>query len=47
LIVEIDRTPVESAEALADALSKAKKSALLLIRRGDNTLYVALERADD
>jgi serine protease Do len=45
LVVEIDRRPVDSAEALANALGKTKKSALLLVRRGENTLYVALERA--
>ena len=46
LIVEIDRTQVANAEALADKLGATKKSALLLVRRGENTLYVALERAE-
>ncbi len=45
LIVEVDRAPVKNAEALASKLGATKKSALLLVRRGDNTLYVALERA--
>ena len=44
LIVEVDRTEVKSAESLAAKLGATKKSALLLVRRGDNTLYVALER---
>src|SRR5690606_21901062 len=46
LIVEMDRKPVASAEQLAARLGKAKKSVLLLVRRGENTLYVALERTD-
>ncbi|MEZ4333585.1 MAG: Do family serine endopeptidase [Myxococcota bacterium] len=45
LIVEIDRQPVVDAERLAAKLGKAKQNALLLVRRGENTLYVALERA--
>ncbi len=45
LIVEIDRAPVKNAEELASKLGATKKSALVLVRRGDNTLYVALERA--
>ncbi|MBY0401637.1 Do family serine endopeptidase [Myxococcota bacterium] len=45
VIVEVDRDPVSSAEGLAKKLGATKKSALLLVRRGENTLYVALERA--
>ena len=44
LIVEVDRTSVKNAEALASKLGATKKSALLLVRRGENTLYVAIER---
>ncbi len=47
LIVEVDRVAVSSAEALAEKLGAAKKSVLLLVRRGENTLYVAIEREDD
>jgi serine protease Do len=46
VIVEIDRTAVSNAEALASKLGSIPKSALLLVRRGENTLYVALERAE-
>jgi len=45
VIVEVDRSAVDSAQDLAAKLGSTKKSALLLVRRGDNTLYVALERA--
>jgi serine protease Do len=45
VVVEIDRQAVDSAEELANRLGKTKASALLLVRRGENTLYVAIERA--
>ncbi|MFO0691485.1 MAG: Do family serine endopeptidase [Myxococcota bacterium] len=46
VIVEVDRTPVDRADALAKKLGATKKSALLLVRRGENTLYVAVERGE-
>ena len=46
LIVEVDRVAVSSAAALAAKLAAAKKSVLLLVRRGENTLYVAIQRSD-
>ncbi|MBK7948574.1 MAG: DegQ family serine endoprotease [Deltaproteobacteria bacterium] len=46
VIVEFDRAPVDSAEALARKLGATKKSALLLVRRGENTLYVPVERRE-
>jgi len=45
IVVEVDRKPVKSAAELAKALDASGARALLLVRRGDNALYVAVERA--
>ncbi len=45
VIVEVNRGVVKSAKDLAKKLEKADASALVLVRRGGNTLYIALNRA--
>ncbi len=40
VILEIDRSPVKNVKELKTQLAKAKGQVLLLIRRGDGTLYV-------
>jgi serine protease Do len=45
VVVEVDRKPVKSAGELAKALDASASRALLLVRRGDNSLYVAVERS--
>jgi serine protease Do len=45
IIVELDRKAVESAGDLAKMLDDSDGSVLVLVRRGDNTLYVPLKRA--
>jgi serine protease Do len=42
LIVEVERTPVDSAAAFLEAASAAKGAVALLVRRGDATRYVVL-----
>ena len=46
VVVEADREPVESAAALARTL-EGRDRALLLVARGETTLYIALKRDDD
>jgi serine protease Do len=46
VVVEADREPVESAAALARAL-EGRERALLLVARGETTLYVALKREEE
>jgi serine protease Do len=45
IILEVNRSPVESVEAYLDALKKAEagKNLLFLVRRGDNTIFLALK----
>ncbi|MEE8164065.1 MAG: PDZ domain-containing protein, partial [Myxococcota bacterium] len=45
VIVELDRKAVESAGDLAKMLEDSDGSVLVLLRRGDNTLYVPLKRS--
>jgi serine protease Do len=45
LIVECDRREVSDAKSLQKALEKSDKRALLLVRRGDNQLYMTVKRA--
>jgi len=44
IVVEADRKPVKSAAELERALDASGERALLLVRRGENALYVAIER---
>ena len=44
IIIEVDRKPVESAADLEAKLKAASGSTLLLVRRGDATLFVAVKR---
>jgi len=44
VVVEADRKPVKSAAELAKALDASGSRALLLVRRGDSSVYVAVER---
>jgi len=44
VIVEVDRAAVKDVTELKARLSKAEKGALLLIRRGDSTVFVALKK---
>jgi serine protease Do len=45
LIVEVDRAEVKDAKSLQSALQKSDDRALLLVRRGDNQLYMTVKRA--
>ena len=45
VIVEVNRDEVKSARDLASKLEGAEENALVLVRRGGNTLYIALNRA--
>jgi serine protease Do len=45
VIVEVDRHEVKDAKALQKALEKSDDRALLLVRRGDNQLYMTVKRA--
>ena len=44
VIEEVDRQPVQSSDALRDALSKGSTPALLLVHRGETTSFVTLSR---
>ena len=44
VIEEVDRQPVQSSDALRDALSKGSAPALLLVHRGETTSFVTLQR---
>jgi len=44
IILEVDKQEVEDSDGLEEQLSKADDGALLLIRRGDSTLFVPLEQ---
>jgi serine protease Do len=44
LIVEVDRSPVHSADEVDKRVSQAGDSILFLVRRGDGTLFVAVNR---
>jgi serine protease Do len=45
VIVELDQKQIADIDDLGKKLDAADKSVLLLVRRGDNTLYVPLKRA--
>ena len=45
VIVEVDRHEVKDAKSLQKALEKTDDRALLLVRRGDNQLYMTVKRA--
>ncbi len=45
VIVEVDRREVNDAKSLQKALEKSDDRALILVRRGDNQLYMTLKRA--
>jgi serine protease Do len=47
LILEVDRTEVKTAAELQERLAKAGDRALLLVRRGDATIFVPLKRVDE
>ena len=44
VIIEANRTAVGSPKQLKEALAKDESSAVLLVQRGDGTLYLAIER---
>ena len=44
LVLEVDRKPVDSAEALEKHLAAGGDSILFLVRRGDGTLFIAVNR---
>jgi serine protease Do len=46
IILEVNRRPVENETEFANAVGKvaAKKTILLLVRRGDNTIFIALKK---
>ncbi len=45
VILQVDRRDVDSARAAAAALSKASPPVLLLVRRGDATVFLTLSPA--
>jgi serine protease Do len=47
LILEVDRTEVSSTSELQKRLGAAEGRALLLVRRGDATIFVPLKRGED
>jgi serine protease Do len=47
LILEVDRSEVSSTGDLQERLAAAGDRALLLVRRGDATIFVPLKRGDD
>jgi len=47
LILEVDRNEVNDSGALRKRLEDAKNRALLLVRRGDATIFVPLKRAEE
>jgi serine protease Do len=44
VILEVDRRPITNVADLEERLAAIDKGALLLIRRGDNTLFMAMKR---
>ena len=44
VILEVNRESINDESTLREKLNAVKKSALLLVRRGDATLFVALKR---
>ncbi|HTF35674.1 MAG TPA: DegQ family serine endoprotease [Myxococcota bacterium] len=46
VILEADKQPVKDVKELQQRLGEAKKGALLLVRRGDATLYVAIKKKE-
>jgi serine protease Do len=45
IIVEVDRKEVENVRQLSELLGKSGDSVLVLIRRGDATLYIPMKRS--
>jgi serine protease Do len=45
VILEVGRKEVNDVKSLQAALEKSDKRALLLVRRGDNQLYMTVKRA--
>jgi serine protease Do len=45
VIIEVDRHEVKDTASLQKALEKSDDRALMLIRRGENQLYVTVKRA--
>ena len=46
IVIEVDRKEVQSLAELRSRLSDVDKSALMLIRRGESTIYVPLKKAE-
>ena len=46
VILEVDRKAVGNAAELQQRLGEAEKGALLLVRRGENTLFMAMQRSE-
>jgi serine protease Do len=44
VILEIDRSAVKDVDDLRDALAEAESSALLLVRRGEATIFIPIKR---
>jgi serine protease Do len=47
LILEVDRTEVTSTSELQTRLGAAEDRALLLVRRGEATIFVPLKRTEE
>ena len=44
IIQEVNRKPIENARQFAAAIQESKGSVLLLVRAGENTRYVVVDR---
>ncbi len=47
VILEVDRKSVTDVTTFEERLGAAEKGALLLVRRGDNTLFMAMQKAEE
>jgi len=46
IVVEVNRQSVSSVDALRELLARSKASVLVLVRRGDSTLYIPMKRSE-
>jgi serine protease Do len=47
VILEVDRKPVSDVGDFEERLGDAERGALLLVRRGDNTLFMAMQKPEE
>jgi serine protease Do len=46
IVVEVNRESVSSVNELSELLGRSKASVLVLVRRGDSTLYIPMKRSE-